>query len=153
MATWQDKNGKSWDCEITVKTLKQVKSRLNVDLLDFQNAAKRLMQDVYLLCDVLYIVHSAECEKLGISDEDFGNLLAGDAIDDATKALIDSLCYFFPVQQREMLAKITKKRQEVETEIYKKVGQEIDNIPTEKVLELIQKEFGGSSFNSAVQSA
>lgn len=151
MATWKDKNGKEWNCEITIKTLKQIKQRLGIDFLDVQTSIKKMMQDVYTLCNVLYIVHEDECQKLNISDEDFGGLLAGDSIDGATKAFIDSLLYFFPIQQRQMLEKITNKREQVMTEIYKKMGEEIDNLPTEKVLEEIKKLYGGESTSLQAQ--
>lgn len=147
MATWKDKNGKEWNCEITVKVLKQIKQRLNVDFMDITNAVKKLMTDVYFLCDSLYIVHEEECQRNGLSDEDFGALLVGETIDNATKALIDSLICFFPTQQREMLEKITKKREAVTAEIYRQMGTEIDNLPMEKVIELIRKNFGGASSN------
>lgn len=147
MATWKDKNGKDWNCEITIKTLKQIKQRLGIDLLEPQESIKKLIADKYLLCNVLYLAHEDICKQLNITDEDFGGLLVGDTIDDATKALIDSLISFFPVQQREMLAKITNKREQVMAAIYQKMGQEIDNLPMEKVIEEIQKLFGGKSIN------
>ena len=147
MAIWKDKDGKDWNCEITVKVLKQIKQRLGVDFMDVTNAVKKLMTDVYFLCDALYIIHEDECRAKNLTDEDFGALLVGETIDNATKALIDSLIYFFPIQQREMLEKITKKREAVAAEIYKQMGQEIDNLPTEKVIELIKKNFGSTSTN------
>ena len=147
MATWKDKNGKDWNCEITIKTLKQIKQRLGIDLLEPQESIKKLIADKYLLCNVLYLAHEDICKQLNITDEDFGGLLVGDTIDDATKALIDSLICFFPVQQREMLAKITNKREQVMAAIYQKMGQEIDNLPMEKVIEEIQKLLGGKSTN------
>lgn len=147
MATWKDKNGKEWNCEITIKTLKQIKQRLGIDLLELQESIKKLIANKYLLCNVLYLAHEDICKQLNITDEDFGGLLVGDTIDDATKALIDSLISFFPVQQREMLAKITNKREQVMAAIYQKMGQEIDNLPMEKVVEEIQKLFGEKSTN------
>lgn len=147
MATWKDKNGKEWNCEITIKTLKQIKQRLGIDLLEPQENIKKLIADKYLLCDVLYLAHEDACKQQNITDEDFGGLLVGDAIDGATKALIDSLICFFPTQQRQMLEKITKKREEVTAAIYQKIGNEIDNLPIEKVMEELQRLFGKESTN------
>lgn len=147
MAIWKDKDGKDWNCEITVKILKQIKQRLGVDFLDVTNAVKKLMTDVYFLCDALYIIHEDECKRKNLTDEDFGSLLVGETIDNATKALIDSLISFFPIQQREMLEKITKKREAVAAAIYQQMGQEIDSLPMEKVIELIKKNVGGTSTN------
>lgn len=138
MVTWKDKNGAEWVCEITVKTLKDIKKRLDIDLMQVDKTIERVITDVCLLCDVLFVIHSSECEKRGISDEDFGTLLAGDAIADATQAFIDAMINFFPSQQRDLLAKISKKRQEVMARILEKTDKEIDNLDVEELVKKME---------------
>lgn len=148
MAIWKDKNGKTWNCEITIKTLKDIKNILGVDFLgDVTEGVKKLRLDLFFLCNALYVVHKDECDAQGISDEDFGKLLVGDTIDDATKAFINALICFFPKQQREMLEQITNKREAVEAEIMQAVKTKIAEMPTNQILQAIQKEFGVSFTN------
>ena len=77
---------------------------LGVDLMDLSGGdAKpgtgllyRLIADPVLLVDVLYVVCKDQTETAGVTDEQFGRAMAGDAIDGATKAFLDELADFTP---------------------------------------------------------
>jgi len=49
-----------------------------------------------LLCDVVYAVCKPEADAQGVRDEEFGKAMAGDAIEHATKALLEELVGFSP---------------------------------------------------------
>jgi hypothetical protein len=90
--------------QITVGTIADVRAALEVDLVDLKgNIFQRLQSDPMLLCDVLYIVCKEQADTAGVSDVDFGRAMGGDAIDDATDALLEALINFFPRERREAL--------------------------------------------------
>lgn len=100
MAKFQDTAGREWTVEITVQDVKRVRALAGVDLLGVAEEDGRLLAslatDPVALCDVLYALVKPEADRLGVSDEDFGRGLAGDAIEHATGALMEALIGFFP---------------------------------------------------------
>lgn len=98
MPKFKDTTGREWLVEVNVTTLKRVRSLCDVDLLGTVtgNVLERLHSDPVLLVDVIYAICKPEADRLGVSDEDFGRAMAGDAIDHATKALLDSIVAFSP---------------------------------------------------------
>ncbi len=105
MKTFSDNAGRSWTIALNVGALKRVRALCDVDLMAAVEGklVERLVSDPVLLCDVLYAVCKAEADVKGISDEEFGQALSGDAIDAATTALLEELVDFFPKRRREVL--------------------------------------------------
>lgn len=98
MRKFKDTNGHEWTIAITVDAIKRVRSMLDVDLLSIIEGKliERLYRDPVLLCDIVYVVCKPEADQAGIADEEFGRAMAGDAIEHATKALLDDLVDFSP---------------------------------------------------------
>jgi len=69
---------------------------LGEDLLDVKQILERLMIDPILLCDVVYCVCKPQADAQGITDEEFARAMAGDAIAQAKRALMEDLVDFFP---------------------------------------------------------
>lgn len=107
MKTFNDESGRTWEIAINVDCIKRVRALLDVDLLTAVDGdmVPRLTADPILLCDVLYAIIKPQADKLGVSDEDFGRAMAGDAIDHATEAMLAELVNFFPPRRRAPLAK------------------------------------------------
>ncbi len=98
MKTFTDNAGRTWTVAINVDAIKRVRDLLSVDLLEILdgNLIERLYRDPVLLCDVVYAACKPEADAKGVSDEDFGRAMAGDAIEQATKALLEDLVDFSP---------------------------------------------------------
>jgi len=104
MPTFTDNEKFAWDGVINVTVLQRVRSRLGLDLMDLgttevgetDQLLTRLVRDPVLLCNVIYVVCQRQAEAAKISDEQFGCRMAGDAIDAATKALLQAIVDFFP---------------------------------------------------------
>jgi len=98
MKTFKDNAGRTWTIGINVAAIKRVKSLLDVNLLDTAGGRliDRLISDPVLLVDVLYALCKPEADRLGLTDEQFGEAMAGDAIDLATTAMLEELADFFP---------------------------------------------------------
>ena len=115
MKSFTDNMGRAWTLVVNVATVKRVRALCGVDLNsvieveDGKPSAKlleRLSGDPVLLVDVLYAVCKPECDRLGVSDEDFGSAMAGDSVDAATQALLDEVIDFFPEAKRRAFRKI-----------------------------------------------
>ena len=98
MKTFTDNAGRTWTLAINVDVLKRVRGLVDVNLLDILDGKliERLYRDPVLLCDVVYAVCKPEADARSVSDEDFGRAMAGDAIEQATKALLEELVLFSP---------------------------------------------------------
>ncbi len=98
MRTFTDNAGRTWTIAINVGAIKRVRGLLDVDLLEVVEGKliERLIRDPVLLCDVVYAVCKPEADERQITDEEFGRAMAGDAIEHATKALLEELVGFSP---------------------------------------------------------
>lgn len=108
--TFRDTNGRLWAVTVTIGTARRVRSLTSVDLLaliDNPTELAALAADPVRLVDLLYAVVKPEADLAGITDEAFGESLAGDSIDAATSALLEALIDFFPEARRRILRRIT----------------------------------------------
>lgn len=98
MKTFVDNAQRTWTLIVNVTSIKRVRDLLTVDLLEVLEGKliDRLIRDPVLLCDVIYALCKSEAEAAQVSDEDFGRAMAGDAIEHATKALLEELVNFSP---------------------------------------------------------
>ena len=115
MHIFTDNKGRKWDIVLNVNQMKRVRAVLGIDLvnvitLDAKGDVKvdlidRIANDPCLLVDILCVLTEKQAASLGVSDIQFGESLAGDAIEDATKAFLDELVDFFPGAKRLFLQK------------------------------------------------
>lgn len=115
MRIFKDNKGRSWEIVLNVHQMKRVRAVLGVDLvnvitLEREGAVKvdlidRIANDPCLLVDILCVLTEKQAEGYGVTDVEFGESLAGDAIEDATTAFLDELVDFFPGAKRLFLKK------------------------------------------------
>ena len=116
MKTFTDNTGRTWTLSVTVGTIKRVRALCGVDLANIitmesgktpnVGLLERLAADPVLLVDVLFAVCKPEADAKGITDEEFGRAMAGDAIELAATALLDEIIDFFPEAKRKVFRKI-----------------------------------------------
>lgn len=129
MATFRDNLNRNWTVEITLSTVRRVKSLCDVDILAETGNGKlfeRLASDPILLCDVLYAVCKPQLDKANVTDEDFGASLAGDSIAAATDALLQGIVDFFPSARRALLQKILDKSRELDSAMMRASEEKLD---------------------------
>ena len=115
MKTFSDRRGRTWEVELNVAQMKRVRSSLGVDLVNViavngdgtlkTTLIDDIVNDPCLLVDILWVVCEKQAKAQGVTDEDFGASLAGDSIEDATRAFLDELVDFFPGARRLFLKK------------------------------------------------
>ena len=120
MKTFKDNAGRPWTLAVNVAAIKRVKSLLDVNLMQAVEGdlLEKLSTDPVLLCDVVYAVCKPEAQAQGITDEQFGEAMAGDAIEAATTALLEELIDFFPLAKRRVLGKALEKLTPMENTLF-----------------------------------
>lgn len=110
-STWIDHTGRKWSVAITVSTIKRVRQLIDVNLLEIADGQllDKLASDAEFLADTLYAVCKPQADERGVSDVQFGELLAGDTITEATNALVRGITDFFPQQRRVVFERLWAK--------------------------------------------
>ena len=137
MRTFKDNAGRTWTVTVNVDCIKRVRSLVQVDLLEAAEGKllDRLVGDPILLCDVIYCICKPEADAQRVSDEEFGRAMAGDAIDQATTALLEELVDFFPGPKRLVLRKALEKLKQLEEKAYGLVAKRLESQEMEERLE------------------
>ena len=115
MKSFTDNTGRTWTLAVNVGTIKRVRALCDVNLANIITISgttpkvdllERLGNDPVLLVDVLYAAVKPEADTKGVSDQEFGQAMSGDAIEMATTALLDEVIDFFPETKRKVFRKI-----------------------------------------------
>jgi len=171
MKTFTDNAGRDWVVEINVAALKRAKGLTGTDLLALAvsldtRVADELASDPILLCDVLYAVCKPQADERGVSDEDFGRAMAGDAIEAATAVLLEEIVAFCPSpRDRAALGRVLGAMRETRDKARDAVQTRLDRMLDEKELDRMVGELmsetdapapptsGGSSTDAPASSA
>ena len=115
MRTFKDGKGRTWEIALNVWQMKRLRDTLGIDLVNVIGTGPdgsvkvdlidRIANDPVLLVDILWVLCEGGAKSAGVTDEDFGSSLAGDSIEDATRAFLDELVDFFPGARRLFLKK------------------------------------------------
>ena len=129
MQKFVDRAGRIWIVDIDNTTLRRVKTLTGVQLLAAIDGdlVTRLSTDPLLLGDVLYAICKPQADQQQISDEAFGEGLAGNAIDDATSALLEALINYFPESRRRLLRMAAEKQKLIETRGLSAIEKRLDD--------------------------
>ena len=144
---WKNANGRQFDCVINIASMKRVKESLRLNLMECVSGdlMQKLSEDPCLLVDVLYVLHRPQCEMMGISDEQFGEGLFGDALDAASKAFTDALVEFFPTKQARLMRLAMDRAEREAEEAFRRAEEAIGSGSPPKI--------SGGSASSAPESA
>jgi hypothetical protein len=154
MKTFKDSSGRDWTLAVTIDCVKRIRDALKVDLLDLFGGEPplltRLDTDVVLLCDAIFVALKPQADAAGVSSEQFGAALGGDAIIAARDAFWEALADFFQSLRRQEVVKAIHKQTELVTAAVKLAGQRIENIDVPKML---SETFGEPSTSWPASSA
>lgn len=138
--SFKDTKGRTWNVDITSNTIKRVRSVLDINLADVGDAKylTKVIDDPIALVDMLYVCLEDEMDKHDgktITDIEFGKGMAGDCIDTATVAFLDSLVAYFPKLKRGNLENILSKMKSVQEKTHKMIDQKIEELDEAKIVE------------------
>jgi hypothetical protein len=104
---FKDEAGREWVLRLSVGLIEAVRQRLTVNLADTSaRSFFALADDPVALVNVLWVLVEKQAGERQVTAADFGESLVGDAIDDATAALLEAIADFFPRRKRELFRKI-----------------------------------------------
>lgn len=149
MRTFTDNAGRTWDIIINVASIKRVRGVLGIDLYalidDGCKPLGELVADPVRLADVLYCLCKEEAEKKGVSDEDFGRSLYGDAILRAADAFLEELIDFFPdPRTRASLRKLIAAGKKIAARLLDHAETVLDRLDPEVEAKQLIASFGSS---------
>lgn len=136
MATFKDAEGREWSVRITTGGLTAVREATGVkigDLLGSQLAGfKALVSDIEQLVNVVWVL--VRSQHPGVTDEQFGAALGGDAVEDLASAFYQAVVDFSPRQSRRPLLAVMTKAAEVEAKAAELMMRKVAAIDPEKML-------------------
>ncbi len=147
MKTFKDEAGRTWTLAVNVSAIKRVRDLIDVDLMQLVEGEAKLIERLYtdpiLLVDVLYAICKPQADKESVTDEQFGEAMAGDAIELATTALLDDIISFFPSSRsRERITKVMAKFRAVIEKVHDKLDVAVDSPALERKLEEVLETVG-----------
>jgi hypothetical protein len=153
MKTFTDTAGRAWTIALSIDAVKRVKHLLHVDLLTPETGdppvLTRLGTDIILLCDVIFVLVKPQADAAGVTDEEFGAALGGEAIMAAQTAFYEELILFFQGLGRSDLAKAVDTQRRIIDLAISGVEMRLGNIDAEDAVEKIL----GKSFTNLPESA
>jgi hypothetical protein len=151
MQKFVDRAGRIWIVDIDNTTLRRVKTLTGVQLLEAIDGdlVTRLSTDPLLLGDVLFAICKPQADQQKITDEAFGEGLAGNSIDDATGALLEALISYFPESRRRLLRKAAEKQKLIETRGINAIEKRLDDPNlVDKIVEDLERKLGVPKSNN-----
>jgi len=104
--TFSDNAGRTWELVVDPFDVKRIEARLKYNLLDVRLQDEQLaawLQNPVRIVDTLWLLCEEQAREREVSEENFGRALRGQLFD-ASRALLEELTDFFPLQsQREEL--------------------------------------------------
>lgn len=153
MKTFTDTAGRTWTIALTIDAAKRVKGLLDVNLLELEAGdpplLTRLGTDVILLCDVIFALVKPQADQQGVTDEQFGAALGGEAILAAQTALYEELVLFFRGLGRNDLAKAVDAQRRMIDMAVARIETRIEKLDLEAAIETTL----GESFTNLPASA
>tara|TARA_B100001123_G_scaffold246343_2_gene275293 strand:- start:266 stop:748 length:483 start_codon:yes stop_codon:yes gene_type:complete len=152
--TFKDNADRTWTVTVNVDAIKRVRSLLDIDLMQAVEGKliERLIGDPVLLCDIIYCVCKEDADAKGITDEEFGRAMAGDAIELATTAMLEELVDFFPQGKRQLLTKALAKLETLQETMLTVVSERLDSPELDAELLAELRKLGDSSGDSPASS-
>ena len=154
MKTFTDSKGRIWEVELNIRQMKRVRDTLGIDLVNVISANKdgsvstdtleRVANDPILLVDILWVLCEGQAKPAGVTDDDFGSSLAGDSIEEATRAFLDELVDFFPGARRLILKKAVGLARKYEMESAAAVAEALESPEFEERMKTLLSPRGGS---------
>ena len=145
MRTFKDNAGGTWSVTLNVLQMKRIRAHLGIDLvnvitLDAGGKVKvdlvdRIANDPCLLVDILWVCVEDEAKAAGVTDEEFGRSLAGESIEEATRAFLDELVDFFPGAKRLFLKKAVELSRKFGGEMTEALGKALEDPELERRVE------------------
>ena len=136
MATFTDDKSRTWNITLNLGTARAVKRERGFDFLceGREHPILKLAGDMELLGNVLWSLCEKQAIERGVTEEGFGEGIAGDSLDAATNALAEAYSDFCPnPTRREILRNLWRSVREVERLQLEKAQAEVTQLDPNKL--------------------
>lgn len=141
MATFRDGNGREWHINVTVADVKRVKEQTGLLLTslveDRLMPLATLVSDPVKLVDTVWVLIEPQAKAAGLTDEQFGQSLSGDSVDQMAKAFMEALTDFFPKRQSAMLKTLLTKQKDLQDALADRAEVELSRLTVEQLIESV----------------
>lgn len=138
--------GRTWSLALNIGVVRRVESLTGINLaVADANTFSALADDVFKFVDVLCAIVRPQLESAGVSDDSFAEGLAGQALEDASNAMLAALVDFFPPKRSAVVTHAFDKLKAMEDAAISRATAAIDALTPDSV-------FGTASANSPASS-
>lgn len=147
MSVFKDRVGRQWTIDLTVGAVKRVKAALGLNLYelvddDFKRFAA-LLSDPLTLVDVVWVLIADQAVKLGVTDEQFGESLAAESVQELADAFAAAYVDFFQDRsQAAVLQKVFAKAKQTAAAVMSENEAAIDRLDVASLVESLKKKSG-----------
>jgi hypothetical protein len=139
MKTFTDSTGKEWKLSLTLGSAKRVRESLDINLLEPEAGkpplVERLMHDDELIAGVLYSLCKPQIDTIGMTPEQFAELLDGPTMAVAYQSFHEEMICFFTGRGQSHRAKIFEKAAKIIDLAIKKADQKLDAVNPQEFVE------------------
>jgi hypothetical protein len=143
---FKDATGRDWDITVNVNSAKRVRDLVSVDIFNlYSTEADRVFSDPITLVNVLYALCEEQVKQRKVvdkdgnerpmNDNDFGEALFGDAIEQAATAMLEEVADFFQSSRRKILRAQLEKATTVARKLEAKQMELIEKMDVDTLLE------------------
>jgi hypothetical protein len=138
MQKFRDNAGRTWEVAIDIAGIKRVRSLLGIDILSGLDGKglDPITRDPVVFVDILYVLCKPEADRAGLTDEEFGRGLGGDALHAASEAFTEAFISFCPNPRDrkrlrravdQMSAMLEKARDSMDSTLESRVAQAVNS--------------------------
>lgn len=114
MAVFKDPDGNSWTIEVNYSKHKRFKREVGFNIFKIvekdDDSLASLLGDLERLFACVWICIEKQCDERGVTEDEFGELLRGDSLEEACNAFLDACIDFFPnPNQRKAIRSLLRK--------------------------------------------
>lgn len=122
MTVIKDSEKREWDIRFTVGVIRRIRELTGINLYKIvsdqnEEALKEISKDAVLIVDIIYAACQPQCEKEGITREQFYERFTGVEVVDATYAIMEEIAAFFGPLAKEGVKEIEAARRQALAEI------------------------------------
>ena len=128
MPSFVDMKGRKWTLVLSIGLADRIKSAVGVDFLskNISAALNCLANDPMKLVGVLWEMCAEEAEKRGVQPEELAASLGGDAVSDASDALMESIVDFTRRSMRPAMQKALDAARKAEEQMGQRAVEALD---------------------------
>lgn len=131
MPKFIDKEKREWVVNIDIPIAREIRRRLDVNILDMSDGLSAVSEDPILFCDVLYLLCESQADRLSMNDVEFGKMLQGETLGLAGEAYQEALILFSPPRKGAILKGLKDSAEDME--------KALQEVATDKMPSMVQR--------------